>query len=354
MIGFPAGTIPLKRFAIFCIITVSAWLFTAHATATTPAMPQTPALTKPAVKPDSGKTTIRHIPATGIPVPQKKDTSAKAIIPAAESKKDIIKEVIQEPLVPADTAKKDSGDIHVTVKSVPESVDIFIDGLHSGTTPFETGNLRAGTHTVELKAKGYKDFRKEIYFAPLSRKKITVRLASIYSNLSLRSVPSGADVSLNGAQAGVTPFDTSKVAPGLYTIAFSLANYLPYQAQVNAEQNKGDTITAVLVSKAYADSVKAASQKNRQIARRVLFGISFSGFALAGVLVNQTAQDHLNKETAARDNYSAPNQMQASYDSYWAQYKNEQNLATKAMQRRNVLYGIAGVFAIGVGLSIPF
>jgi hypothetical protein len=354
MIGFPTTAPLLCRPITVCLIISFVLMLSAYAA--DPAAASTKAGNpSPAVSPTKADSTARHIPAKGLTVSPKKDTVVKEIVQV--KKVEPIKEIIQEPAGathPSIYQSNDSGDIHMSIKSVPDSIQVFIDGNLAGTTPFETNALQAGTHAIELKAEGYKDFRKEIYFAPLSRKKITVRMASVYASLAVRGIPSGAEVSLNGTMVSTTPFDTAKLAPGQYTVSFNLAQYLPYQTQLTAEQNKGDPITAVLVSKAYDDSVKATAKKNRQMARRILFGIAASGFTLAGILTNKTAQEHLDSEASALAEYNRPNLLQDDYTLNWNKYKSEQKLADQSMRSRNILYGIAGAFIIAFGISIPF
>jgi len=62
-------------------------------------------------------------------------------------------------LVGSNTGENPIGTI--TVKSVPDNADIFVDGANVGNSP-ATVKLAPGKHTVEIKAPGFKDWVKEI------------------------------------------------------------------------------------------------------------------------------------------------------------------------------------------------
>lgn len=56
-------------------------------------------------------------------------------------------------------AAEQAGD--VTVTSVPDSADVFVDGTFKGNTP-STLKLTPGKHVVKVTSAGYKDWEREI------------------------------------------------------------------------------------------------------------------------------------------------------------------------------------------------
>jgi hypothetical protein len=258
------------------------------------------------------------------------------------------------PVMPQRAIVVSNGMARIMVVSFPAAAKVLIDDSLVGVTPFQTDSLPAGTHALILKAEGFNDFEKVDRFIPLSRRKIIVHLTSRHASLSVRSTPPGASVSLNGAVVGVTPFDTATLTPGTYSLALDMARYLTYRSSFVARENGHDTVAQVLVSQAYHDSLLTAAKKKRQIARRVAFGVVGSGFALAGILVNQRAQEYLNSESAALNTYNQPNQLATEYNTSWSDYQTNQRAANRAMTTRNVLYAISAVFIAGFGISIPF
>jgi hypothetical protein len=275
-----------------------------------------------------------------------------ALAQAAPAQKAPSAEPVEQTAPPDSQIKKSY--TRITLISFPAGAKVFIDDSLAGTTPFETRTLPPGNHVLRLNAEGFQEFQKEDQLAAMSHRKIIVHMVSLYASLSARSLPPGAAVSLNGTRVGTTPFDTTKLTPGVYTVDFDLEKYLPCRMSLSAVQNRHDTLVAQLVSKAYHDSIATVAKKNRQLARRILFGIAASGFGLAGLIENHQAAGHLDKEAGALASYNKPGNTADQFSTYWNTYQAEQKNADKAMRARNVLYGIAGVFIAGVAISIPF
>jgi hypothetical protein len=65
--------------------------------------------------------------------------------------------------------------------------------------------------------------------------------------LSVTSVPSGADISVDGVYAGKTPLVINRVATGVRTVLFSKQGYSPVEKEVNVRQNDIIAVSETLV-----------------------------------------------------------------------------------------------------------
>lgn len=75
---------------------------------------------------------------------------------------------------------------YLTVTSVPEGADVFINGLRSGTTPYLLKKIKRGANNIEVKLNGYYDYAEYVEITIGETKNIEVNLAP-YGVVSPRS-----------------------------------------------------------------------------------------------------------------------------------------------------------------------
>lgn len=127
-------------------------------------------------------------------------------------------------------------DTRLEVTSTPPGADVYIDteaGGKMGTTPFR-GTVHPGTHTVILKAKGYRTTTEEVTVAHKETRRVAVALTV---PLKISSTPKGAEVLLETSEGrrslGQTPIEAG-VVPGDYALQFKLPGYLTTRKRVTA------------------------------------------------------------------------------------------------------------------------
>ncbi len=93
----------------------------------------------------------------------------------------------------------------VTVVSPTANAQLLIDGTVRSALPF-TAELAAGAHVLEIRAPGYKSWKKEIGVVAAQPQTIgPIALAPADGSLELSSEPSGASVTVDGQFVGATP-----------------------------------------------------------------------------------------------------------------------------------------------------
>ncbi len=96
-----------------------------------------------------------------------------------------------------------------------------------------------------------------------------------------------------------------------------------------------------------------AVRKRRRVLRRIVFG-TLSAVCVGGaVWADAVVADRMEQNESIRDAYEAES-TNANYDSYSDEYRNNWEDAQTSATVRNILYGAAGVFAVGFAISIPF
>lgn len=118
-----------------------------------------------------------------------------------------------------------SGFIGVT--SVPDGATVFIEGRLFGITPTRLERVPAGNHTVTVLKDGYLNYTVFSEVPVTESVLVTADLTRIpdTGTIIVDSVPTGADVFLNGTFKGMTPAIFENIPRGDYHISFSKRNF---------------------------------------------------------------------------------------------------------------------------------
>jgi hypothetical protein len=158
----------------------------------------------------------------------------------------------------------------LTVRSIPGSAAVTLDGVHQGQTP--AGNdalviegVEPGPHQLVISKHGYLDNVHPFWIGAGQRSEIRLTLTATTGNagsLSIVSSPSGADVSLDGEYRGRTPLTISSLTPGRHQVALELPGYSRYTTSVeiqNGVMTYLDPVLAKAASVGYISIVSSPS-----------------------------------------------------------------------------------------------
>jgi hypothetical protein len=133
------------------------------------------------------------------------------------------------------------------VESVPPAT-VYIDGREAGRTPLEI-DLEAGRYTIELRARGYQTYRIDREVTSGDETRVRVRLSPTGARpteepvrgtaISVRSLPEGATVYVDGRSVGQTPVSV-RVSPGSHQIEVRLPGYTTFRTE--REVRSGQTV----------------------------------------------------------------------------------------------------------------
>jgi hypothetical protein len=153
---------------------------------------------------------------------------------------------------------------HFSVSSIPPDASIYLDGFYQGQTP-KTIVVSDGAYDIEIKKDGYQTVREK--FGLDTNDKYTYRLKriksfadpiksegiskkDIYYKYHIFSVPSGANIYLDGAYHGLTPRGIN-VSDGLHEIEIKKNGYQSYKEKIILDKN--DNYTYVLKKEYWHD-----------------------------------------------------------------------------------------------------
>ncbi|MDD1689987.1 MAG: PEGA domain-containing protein [Methanoregula sp.] len=123
----------------------------------------------------------------------------------------------------------------VTIRSEPPGGDLFVDGKIRGVTPLIVDNLMPGRHEVLIRKTGYEDYRDVISAATDITTEYTEYLVPLPGAgfLSVSSFPEGADVRIDGNDAGTTPTNLQRITSGNHTVDITKTGYWNFTGIVN-------------------------------------------------------------------------------------------------------------------------
>ena len=134
----------------------------------------------------------------------------------------------------------------VKLTSEPSGARIAIDGKAAGSTPAAL-ELSAGVRRIRLEASGLRPWESSLVVQAGTETSLgPIELGAADAKLTLRSVPSGAEVLVGGALRGRTPL-TVELSPGIeHDISITRAGYDSAQRRVYAEADKTTVLTVRL------------------------------------------------------------------------------------------------------------
>lgn len=129
------------------------------------------------------------------------------------------------------------GDVRIVIN--PDiAVQVGLDGEDQGllSQPL-LSNVSAGTHQISLDAWLYESWQQELLVPGMGQTlDLEVELVPNWSNISISTVPLGAEVQIDGIALGTTPLAT-KVEAGARNLQISLRGYRDLQRQFSVEKD---------------------------------------------------------------------------------------------------------------------
>lgn len=135
------------------------------------------------------------------------------------------------------------------IQTNPEGAKVLIDGEYKGNTPltFTSGSL-VQKHVVEIQKDGYKPIYKTMVLRPNTTETISYALTPSTCLALITSEPTGATVTKDGIDIGITPLLVTDLTYGDYDIALSLNGYKSQNYKLKVDSISPQKLDAQLVS----------------------------------------------------------------------------------------------------------
>ncbi len=93
------------------------------------------------------------------------------------------------------------------IDSIPQGAEIYINGEYIGKTKLNIACVVPGRHFIKLSKNGYHDWRATIKIEAEERRKITAQLTREYGYLTIRDLPLGTPVFIDGEELDLSDED---------------------------------------------------------------------------------------------------------------------------------------------------
>lgn len=139
---------------------------------------------------------------------------------------------------------------HIRIETDPPGAALTCDGEACPDSPHTLTGLRGGTYFITAGKAGYREARQVVTIQDGQRVTVRLPLEPIRGLALVRSNPPGAEVTVNGAFRGRTPFFIPDLAHGSHRFVFNADGYLVRELDVRVEDPAPQWVETDLVQNA--------------------------------------------------------------------------------------------------------
>ena len=214
------------------------------------------------------------------------------------------------------------------IRISPNDANIFIDNNPIGKGQFE-GDVAIGSRSIRVFKPGYVEVEQYAIVGnePAS---VFITLQKIKADLTLSSIPVGANVQIDGQNRGITPLLIAGLEFGKHTIRFNKTNYNGEEIEVNV--NSESPLMRGIELRETID-FQARKEFNNQVSSKRTF--AWTTLVIAGA-ASVTGIVYQTKANTAYNSYRSstiPTDISNNWDEY-----------NKISNTRNIVFGVGGAF----------
>jgi len=135
----------------------------------------------------------------------------------------------------------------ISVYSSPSGASVMLDGQYRGKTPLDLPDLSPGTYNATLSQSGYRPVAFLVTVGPGATTEASATLVPYTGSLAIATDPSGAQVTLDGRDAGTSPVTLDYLPAGNHTVSAHLDGYGTAQETVMVVPDQNTNVMFLLV-----------------------------------------------------------------------------------------------------------
>ena len=141
------------------------------------------------------------------------------------------------------------GWVEIQVETLPPGARVFVDDTPKGESPLSL-KLSVGTHELRVSADGYKTWKEQLVLQRDQPRMLdTIRLQPADGILTIKTTPSGANVTVGGTFVGQTPIDIPLQPESKHDLLISKAGYKKIERTVTVASAGSEEINLKLTPK---------------------------------------------------------------------------------------------------------
>ena len=135
----------------------------------------------------------------------------------------------------------------IVFNAVPDGTSVVVDNAYRGMTPLTISNLSPGTYTVTLSHFRYAPLTVPVIVRAGSVSEVNATLAALTGSLFVNTTPAGAQLTLDGVIAGISPATLPDIIQGSHLLNISKEGFVPQSIPVRIATNQTTTVDIGLV-----------------------------------------------------------------------------------------------------------
>ena len=132
------------------------------------------------------------------------------------------------------------------LRTEPAGANVYIDGKLAGVSPLQSGGLIPGTHRVQISKEAFETQEKEVIVKANERAEVSISLKRTTGALVIQTDPPGANVSIDGRRAGVSPYGGKGLTPGKHKVRVDKEGYETWEGEVTVIAEKDVEVPVAL------------------------------------------------------------------------------------------------------------
>lgn len=135
---------------------------------------------------------------------------------------------------------------YYSVKANLPGAKLYLDGVYLGDGSVNKTKIESGKHIFKAELDMYHSEIQEFDFKDGDEKDVVFKMRPNFGKLVIKSEPSGADIWVNGKQAGKTPYTIEKARSGKYVVKLTMDLWSDYEDQIEVFDEKTTDKTFVM------------------------------------------------------------------------------------------------------------
>ena len=134
----------------------------------------------------------------------------------------------------------------ISIFSEPDGADVYLDGVSKGKSPLLMKEIEGGTHLIKIEKDGYKKIEETFNANQVSMEK-KYALLPVTGGLSIETDPDGAEVMIDGKNAGLSPLQLSGLSAKKYLVHLEKKGFTSKTLTVDIQGEKITQIKETLI-----------------------------------------------------------------------------------------------------------
>ncbi|MFO7945286.1 MAG: PEGA domain-containing protein [Armatimonadota bacterium] len=135
----------------------------------------------------------------------------------------------------------------VIVRTTPNEAMVYLDGEKIGRTPVTVKGVTPGEHHVQLMRKGYVTSHHTFTVAAGKEKECSFRLLKERGSLSVKTVPEGARVYIDGEEVGTSPIENHELVTGSHEMCIRRKGYKVWTTELEIRAQHPARVSLALI-----------------------------------------------------------------------------------------------------------